>query len=316
MRKLGLFLFVLCITVTVSSARDSSRVVLRANNGSKKLLIAVMMTNPAGVKGGCNLIPVKDCQEDLFVNTGGYGTDKLGDEEDLSQANNESLELFYGPVVSGTHTITFESLAPVSFTGEIQTYGTDFSATPKQVLAGFISTNASLTYQMHINPTPGAPAPLIAKVVTFNVLRNDVSAAVKLSQLGDDKFTGSLVKNIDLAEKLAGVCGKRKAKKDKCEPAANVLRLFVKRLELANKKCDMPEACDEEKEWSSFRKAHGGDEDYKDFFRDWDKAEWHKHKKDCKRFVTDEALGIIKSDAEVQIKQYGGEVKDSGKSGK
>ena len=124
-------------------------------------------------------------------------------------------------------------------------------------------------------------------------------------------FVASLTRNMDLAERLSGLCGKRKAKKDKCEPAVNVLKLFVKRLELANRKCDNPADCDEEREWSAFRKAHGGDNDYKDFFRDWDKDEWHKQKKGSKRFVSDGALKIISEDAGWLIKSLGGEVKGS-----
>jgi hypothetical protein len=170
---------------------------------------------------------------------------------------------------------------------------------------------ASQYYLLNYDPAPSAPAPVITKTVTFDALRGDVSVAQKLNQLGDDKFAASLLKQVDLAEKSAGICDKRKTPKAKgCEPAANVLKLFVKRLELANKKCDNPAACDEDREWSAFRKEHGRDHDYDDFFRIWDNDDWHKWKEQGKRFVTDEALGIIKSDAEGLIKQYDVDAKE------
>jgi hypothetical protein len=152
-------------------------------------------------------------------------------------------------------------------------------------------------------------ATIIVKTVTFDVLRNDVSVARQLNQLGDDKFIRSLAKNIDLAEKLAGVCDKRPRAKDKpCQPAIAVLKLFIRRLELANRKCDNPADCDEEREWAAFRKEHGKDDDYRDFFRDWDRDDWHKWKNKCKRFVSDEALKIIKEDVQWLIKSLGGEI--------
>ncbi|HCC47154.1 MAG TPA: hypothetical protein DEQ38_03425 [Elusimicrobia bacterium] len=87
-----------------------------------------------------------------------------------------------------------------------------------------------------------------------------------------------------------------------------MLKLFLKRLELASRKCDKPANCDEEREWTAFRKVHGKDDDYRDFFRDWDRDDWHKHKRQSRRFVTDEALKIIKDDAGWLIKSLGGEM--------
>jgi len=182
-------------------------------------------------------------------------------------------------------------------------------------VSGFVVAGQTITTSVEFDPAPGAPAPVITKNVTFAGLHNDVTVARQLNQLGDDKFASNLDKNIDLAEKLSGVCNRRKARKDKCEPAIAVLKLFIKRLELANR-CDNPADCDEEREWAAFRKEHGRDGDYKDFFRDWDRDDWHKHKKQCKRFVTDEALKIIKDDVQWLIKSLGGKVEDEhGKPG-
>lgn len=175
---------------------------------------------------------------------------------------------------------------------------------------GFIVQGETTTISIDYDPTPGTPAPVIIKTVTFDALRSDVSVARQLNQLGDEKFARSLTKNIDLAEKLASVCDKRKHGRDKpCQHAIAVLKLFIKRLELANRKCDNPADCDEEREWAAFRKEHGKDHDYRDFFRDWDRDDWHKWKKKCKRFVSDEALKIIREDAQWLIKSLGGEAR-------
>jgi hypothetical protein len=176
---------------------------------------------------------------------------------------------------------------------------------------GFIVQGQTTTLSINYDPTPGTPAPVITKTVTFDVLRQDLTVAQQLKQLGDDKFVRSLINSIDLAERLLTVCDKRKHNKDKdCEPAIAVLKLFIKRLEKANQKCDSkkPHACDEDKDWDDFDKEHRKDHDYEDFFRDWDRDDWHKHKKQCKRFITDEALKIIKEDAQWLIKSLGGEI--------
>ena len=162
----------------------------------------------------------------------------------------------------------------------------------------YITSGTTQQYSILVDPTPGAPASVITKTVSFDVLRSDVFVAHQLKQLGDDKFADALVKNIGLAEKLSGKCAKRDEHADKKgrEPAVNVLKLFVKRLELANKKCG-EEACGEEETLSAFRKAHTQDHDYDATLPVVDKA---------KRFVTDEALKIITKDAQWLIKSFGG----------
>jgi len=217
---------------------------------------------------------------------------------------------FFPPVLKDTYTIQFMGFGSCRYSVSMyldNINGEDVGA-PISYHA-YISSGATQQYSITLDPTPGAPAPVITKAVTFDVLRNDVGVARQLNQLGDEKFIESLAKNIDLAEKLAGVCDKRRPGKDKpCQPAIAVLKLFVKRLELANRKCASPADCDEEREWTAFRKEHGRDGEYKDFFRDWDRDDWHKHKKNCRRFVSDEALRIIKDDSGWLMKSLGGEV--------
>ncbi|MCX7648022.1 MAG: hypothetical protein N2Z60_05375, partial [Elusimicrobiales bacterium] len=48
---------------------------------------------------------------------------------------------------------------------------------------------------------------------------------------------------------------------------------------------------------------------------EWDKDEYHKHKKTCKRYITDEALEIIATDINWLIKGFGQEVWNDYKTG-
>jgi hypothetical protein len=134
--------------------------------------------------------------------------------------------------------------------------------------------------------------------------------AQSLKQIGDDKFVASLNRVVNLAGRLADKCNKHDKHRKSCAPAVAVLKLFVMRLETANRRCDSknPGGCDEDRDWDDFGKEHRKDHDYDDFFREWDRDDWHKHKKTCKRFVTDEALKIIKEDAQWLIKSLGGEI--------
>jgi hypothetical protein len=185
------------------------------------------------------------------------------------------------------------------------------------LVKGYITSGTTQQYHLYIEPTPGAPAPTITKEVTFQLLRDDLTVAQKLNQIGDDKFVNSLIRMINIAEKLTEKCKKYedKNKHKRCTPAIAVLKMFIKRLEIVNKICDNPneckskckkkEDCDEDLEFNNFRKENIKDKELKDFFEEWDKDEWHKHKKMCKKFVTDEALKIISEDIEWLIKSIG-----------
>jgi len=180
---------------------------------------------------------------------------------------------------------------------------------------GFIIQGQTITVNIDYSPIPGIPAPVITKIVTFDALRQDLTVAQKMNQLGDDKFAKSLIKNSDLAEKLSGVCDRRNTRKERCEPAIAALKLLIQRLAVANRKCDSKDAkaCDEDKDLNDFGKEHRKDHDYDEFFKDWDKDGWHKDKKTCKRFVSDEALRIISEDAQWLIKSLGAK-QESGKA--
>jgi len=194
------------------------------------------------------------------------------------------------------------------------------------LVKGYITSGTTQQYPLYIDPTPGAPAPVITKIVTFQTLRDDFNVAQKINQIGDDKFVNSLIRMVNIAEKLYNRCenikdkekdeNKQDKRKKLCyRPVIMILELIKKRLEIANRICDNPneckmkckdkDECDEEKVFENFRKGNIKEDGIKEFFSEWDKDEWHKHKKMCKRFVTDEALKIISEDIDWLIKSIG-----------
>lgn len=268
---------------------------------SPELKANIYITDPQGVREGY-LEDGTPTDTKLGI---GYAIDRIDDDE-TGDLGNAVLVMNISPVKVGAYTITVHGITDTEYTLDIYHQLDLQSHETKSGYSAFITSGATHAYGMSI-ADPAIP-PTLSKTVTFQILFDDILVARKKNQLGDDKFAASLVKSVNLAEKLFAVCDKRKARKDKCEPAVNVLKLFVKRLDLANRKCDNPASCDEEREWAAFRKEHGRDDDYKDFFRDWDRDDWHKWKKKCKRFVGDEALKIIKEDAQWLIKSLGGEI--------
>ncbi|MEW5950746.1 MAG: hypothetical protein AB1637_02520 [Elusimicrobiota bacterium] len=224
-----------------------------------------------------------------------------------------------GRIMIGLTHVSQESYYLLIFGSSNTTYGLnirskDFNGKRNGILSinGFITNGTTNQFNLSFDPTPGAPAPVIKKEVTFQLLRDDINAAYKLNQIGEEKFANSLIKMINMAEKIYDKCEKTD-KKDgeknkKCyRPAMSVLSMFVKRLEIANKKCDKSAACDEEKEWNNFHNKYVKDKDLKEFFSEWEKDEWHKYKKSCKRYVSDEALDIISSDVNWYVKGIGEE---------
>jgi hypothetical protein len=300
--------------VAVLHADDYSTLNIFAGTDSYDVLAHFVVTDPVGRRTGQVLYPSRANLKE--IPNAKYIAERLGDEE-TSSPGTEGVEFWLRPVHIGTYTVTFSGVADTAYTYEVNFYNTDHNDISPDAgkMEAFISSGAVVEYKVYCAPSSVSPIPNITKTVTFAILHNDVLVAQKLNQLGGDKFVRSLSKTIDLAEKLSAFCDKRKHNKDKgCVPAVAVLKLFVRRLELANHKCDSknPKACDEDKDWDDFGKAHRKDHDYDDFFKDWDRDEWHKHKKTCKRYVSDEALKIISEDTQWLIKSLGGEFGKAG----
>ncbi|MBU4445326.1 hypothetical protein KJ656_09620, partial [bacterium] len=298
----------------VKEHNDRSHLSIHAGSGDQCTKIQFIVTDSAGRKTGFKsffttergTLRVKSYRE---IPNSSYGVDYVASIDTSVVPNGpESAVLdFFPPILKDTYTIQFIGIDDCGYHFVINFKNTagEYLTNLYGVYNNYIVKGSTQQYSIYLDPTPGTPAPVIIKTVTFDTLRQDLTVAQQLKQLGDDKFVDSLIRMINLAEKLSIKCDNPKGhdkskghKKDKvCKPAIAILNMFIKRLEIANRKCDKPQDCDEEPAWLAFRKEHGKDKDLKDFFKEWDKDKWHKWKNKCKRFVTDEALNIIRGDA-------------------
>jgi hypothetical protein len=303
--------FLISFSVSAFAATMEFRI---STDESPELKLNPYITDPRGVKAGY----LEDGGSTATDLGGGYGIDRIDDDVTPGSLGTASMEINVWPLRVGTYTVTFYGLSDTNYRiAAIYDRNIDPKDLGQKIeYTGFISSGAVRTYSMLIaDPNQ---SPVLVKNVSFQLLRQDLQTAFTLGQLGDDKFVGSLARMVNLAERLAGKCDKRDKRGKKCQSAIAVLNMVVKRLEAANRKCDSKnlKACDEDKDWNEFGREHRKDHDYDDFFKDWDKDEWHKHKKDCKRFVSDEALKIISEDAGWLIKSLGGEVENEHKNEK
>jgi len=245
------------------------------------------------------------------------------DPDDPDEPESATLN-FFPPVEKDTYTIQFIGFDNCRYHFVINAY--DQKGKHLESLLGlfesYITSGTTQQYSIYLDPTPGAPPPVLTKVVTFQTIKEDIEVAYKLNQIGDDKFTKSLLSMINIAEKLYNKCEKMKDKdklKKQCyRPVVAILRMMMKRLEVINKLCDnkteckskckVMTECDEDEVFKGFDNKYRKDIEFKDFFSEWDKDEYHKHKKTCKRYVSDEALEIIATDINWFIKGFGEEV--------
>jgi hypothetical protein len=299
-------------------ADDNSYISIHAGTNSGKSKISLVLIDPIGRKEGTlpSDLPLHE------ISNCGYSFTRLGDPDTgPDEFDPETIELGCSPINTGTYTIKVYGLQDTSFWISVRSADITGSIDDSKFydFSGLISSAAVMDYKISLDPTPGAPPPTITKIVTFQTLRDDFTVAQKLNQIGDDKFVNSLIRMVNIAEKIYNRCQQIKddTKEDKHKrlcyrPVIAILELIKKRLEIVNKICDNPngckskcklkDECDEEKAFDNFRKENIKEESIKEFFTEWDKDEWHKHKKLCKRFVTDEALKIISEDIDWLIK--------------
>jgi len=273
--------------------------------------VYMIIVDPIGRETGYNPFTNKWSRE---IPNSGSGSDSIGDDESGTEGPADfGVEIFGDNIDIGEYKIKIFGLKDTKYLIE----------GPFEKYVGYITSGSISTISFNFDPTPGAPPPTITKIVTFQTLRDDFNVAQKLNQIGDDKFVNSLIKMVDIAEKLYNRCQQIKdgSKEDKHKrlcyrPVIMILELIKKRLEIVNRICDNPngckskcklkDECDEEKAFDNFRKENIKEEGIKEFFSEWDKDEWHKHKKMCKKFITDEALKIISEDIDWLIKSLDG----------
>jgi len=308
---------ILFLCFSTLRAEDLSSLNFAINSLSTNTYVQILVVDSYGNKTGFDPILSKKVRN---IKNSYYGIDVISNYETGETITPETVKLGITPVESGTYTVILFGLKSTSYSlySEFYNVNGDMILLPISEI-GYITQNSTQSYSLHLDPTPGAPAPTITKIVIFQTLRDDFNVAQKLNQIGDDRFVNSLIRMVNIAEKLYNRCEnvKEKVKDDKhkklCyKPVIAILELIKKRLEIVNRICDNPgeckskcklkDECDEERAFDNFRKENIKEEGIKEFFSEWDKDEWHKHKKMCKRFVTDEALKIISEDIDWLIK--------------
>jgi hypothetical protein len=331
-----LLLLLLCSGL---QAKDLSRFSIHAGSGDNPTKVQFIVTDSQGRKTGFESY-VYDEDGDIGVRSykeishSNYYTEYVG-SLDPTVVPDEPESAIFGmrEVIKDTYTIQFIGIDNCKYS--VEGYIDDTNGKTKSifVFTAYITSGTTQQYSLYIDPTPGAPPPTITKIVSFQALRDDFNVAQKLNQIGDDRFVNSWIKMVDIAEKLYNRCENLKSKEkdenkqDKHKrlcyrPVIMILELIKKRLEIVNKICDNPneckmkckdkDECNEEMMFDNFRKENIKEEGIKEFFSEWDKDEWHKHKKHCRRFITDEALKIISEDIDWLMKSIGVE-KDKSK---
>ncbi|MGC8729309.1 MAG: hypothetical protein ACP5SD_08605 [Elusimicrobiales bacterium] len=328
--KIVLLLFVWC---NILHAKDLSYFTIHAGSGDDFTKVHFIVSDSSGRKTGFKSFyygegGYRDVNAFVEIPHSNYFVESIG-SLDPSVVSNEPESAVFGmesPIVKDTYTIQFIGFDNVKYSAEM--YLKDINGKPGEsiIYEAYITSGTTQQYSIYLDPTPGAPPPVLTKLVTFQTLRDDIDVAYKLNQIGDDKFIRSLVKMVDIAEKLSQRCEKREYKfkkdpkiKSKCYgPVVAILRMMMKRLEVINKLCDnkteckvkckIKTECDEDEAFKGFENKYGRDNDFKEFFEEWDKDEYQIHKKTCKKYITDEALEIITTDINWLIKSLGEEI--------
>ncbi|MEW5950742.1 MAG: hypothetical protein AB1637_02500 [Elusimicrobiota bacterium] len=306
--KKNSFIFLLFLFSQVVFSKDGSSLSISLTNNNNPMQASMVLTDPSGRKTGININNNLKAKQ-IPYSGGSFNYISNDETDDPINKGSMDISILKFPS-SGVYKLEIFAISNTTYSLLIGGTDTNYNPITDVLIDGFITISSTIQYNLSFDPTPGAPAPILKKEVNFQLLRDDINVAYKLNQIGEEKFANSLIKMINMAEKVYDRCEKtdKKAGEKKCyRPAMSVLSMFVKRLEIANKKCDKSAACDEEKEWNNFHNKYVKDKDLKEFFSEWEKDEWHKYKKSCKRFVSEEALDIVSSDVNWYVKGIGEE---------
>ncbi len=301
-------------------AKDESMLFFSLSNPNNPMQVSMILTDPYNRKAGSNLNTGLLLKEIPNCN---MSSSYISNDETGEPSTSGSMGIsIIKSVTSGLYNLQIFGSNDTVYTLLIGGRNANYNRLPKTSFKAYITAETSTQFNFFFDPTPGAPPPVLTKVVTFQTIKEDIEVAYKLNQIGDDKFTKSLLSMINIAEKLYNKCEKMKDKdklKKQCyRPVVAILRMMMKRLEVINKLCDnkteckskckVMTECDEDEVFKGFDNKYRKDIEFKDFFSEWDKDEYHKHKKTCKRYVSDEALEIIATDINWFIKGFGEEV--------
>lgn len=284
---MGLAIIVLAMSMAPahSYAIDLSSLDITAHTFNTKTGVQLLITDPLGRQTGFRSINGQNIQD---IPKSNYFIESIDNDVTIERGN--EVVIFGQDMPSiGTYTITVLGLASSKYNLSLK--AADLMGHPialgYDTFQNYISTGASQQYNLQYDPTPGAPAPVITKTVTFDVLRQELQTAFQLKQTGDDKFVAKLDKILKQGQ--LAINHKKDNERENKKEAVEKLREFIARLEKAAR-----QETDEDDDRGD-RSKSAKSEKYED-----------KRRHETKRFVTAEALKILKSDAEILIKVLGG----------
>ncbi|MCK4798108.1 MAG: hypothetical protein KAT05_12050, partial [Spirochaetes bacterium] len=160
-----IFVFNLFSSSIFAENRDDSYLGIRAYSNSENLQIHMVVTDPLGRKNGYTVFPFPHYIHEF---QGGYAEElPMGDEVALESVGYASISFNHGPVTKGIYTITFYGISDTSVFYEMETHDSNnvFNMPDGKLYTfdGYISSGSVVEYKTYIDPTPGAPAPVISK---------------------------------------------------------------------------------------------------------------------------------------------------------
>jgi len=250
---------------------DVSALVIAAE-GNAELLV----TDPSGKRTGFDPASRSDVRE---IGASNYFREGLRDEQDRAapDAFNHSFESFQPAV--GIYSVLVTGLGPGVYNLSIYVRSRDGSSAPSIEIQGVAGLGSSDSYRISFSPVPNEFTS-VRKHVSFDVLRSELLLEQKLSQIGDDQFVRRLDKVL--------VKGREALNEGDKKQAVDELRKFLNHLERIAKIKETGNESDEQKEGEDEGRQQQEDE--------------HDQ---TKRFVTVQALNLLRLDAQTLIADIG-----------
>jgi hypothetical protein len=284
------------------AARDRSYLSFGGTTFSTSTYVRLLLINPQGQRTGFLGPAGPQVEEDPNA---GYTVDNTEDK-DTGTLGPAGVDIGVDEVPAGQqrpageYRLTFFAVATTSYEGHIRAVHFDGSLSTT-TFQGFLVQNSSRTYAVDFDPAPGGKF-AVAKVVSFDTLREDLQTASQLGRVGEAGFVGHLTKLLSEGQKaLAGKDRDRDRDRENKKEAVEKLREFIREL----KEAPPPSVIETLREYAQdlgravlpgTEKKHQGKED-----------EEHE---EGRRFVLPMALEALTGDAKALIQQLGGEPQD------
>ena len=250
---------------------DVSALVIAAE-GNAELLV----TDPFGKRTGFDPASRSDVRE---IGASNYFREGLRDEQDRAapDAFNHSFESFQPAV--GIYSVLVTGLGLGVYNLSIYVRSRDGSSPPSIEIQGVAGLGSSDSYRINFSPVPNESTSGM-KHVSFDVLRSELLLEQKLSQIGDNQFVRRLDKVL--------VEGRKALDEGDTKQAVDELRKFLNHLERVAKIKETGNESSERKEGEDEGRQQQEDE--------------HDQ---TKRFVTVQALNLLRLDAQTLIADIG-----------